>query len=536
MALQMPPVAQFSLGGSSGSPAPAAPQAKNMPPVAQFNLPSSQQTQPQTQDKAPGSGIVRGAIGALGTAGNFLFPIAGDLKDDFTGQSKKTVLQQGGDAALSALPFIPGLGEAGEAARGGGLLAKLGASSVAKGALTGYGAGVASNLSQGKGVGESLMPGVNTIAGATLGAAAPAVTKALPDLIQGASGITNGMKNDLGNVGDVGLYNKYISAAQDRAEGGVRKATPLTMAADELDKAANQVKSRREVAGQVVNEAKNTEGHLPLGNISDAFKNFTDRVKNDYGISLSVGRGGNINPVFVQGRSRTVTKATQDRLINIAQQLNSLKNGTARKASDVASNLSEMVDYSNADQFGRSHDPLEGLIKSVRHDVGDLAKDASPALAKANARFSELKDLEGEIGAMAGKNLQKGELLMRRVFSGDKSGEVGDFFDKLKNETGTDLIDHAVLAKHAIDTVGDDSQKTLLSQIIHSGGATPQGIMNQIGRFGLKKAQGYVANPETVGRRMVSGTHGAATKGILPYLTKGSARAGSGVNSLLGGQ
>src|ERR1035437_7148724 len=106
--------------------------------------------------------------------GDFLFPIVKDVKNDIQGNNNKTFLQQAGDLGLSALPFIPGLGELGTGAKIAG--------TVAKGALVGYGAGVASNLSQGQGLGESFKPNTNTVIGAATGGAFPLASKLLGGL------------------------------------------------------------------------------------------------------------------------------------------------------------------------------------------------------------------------------------------------------------------------------------------------------------------------------------------------------------------
>ena len=124
----MPPVAQFSLPtkgqpqaqGSQGNT--ATPQG--MPPVATFNLPNQQGRSQQTSQDTGFMGNLQSgnyggaAVDAVKNVGNFLFPIAGDIKDDIQGKSTKTALQQTGDAALSILPFIPGLDVIGEGARG----------------------------------------------------------------------------------------------------------------------------------------------------------------------------------------------------------------------------------------------------------------------------------------------------------------------------------------------------------------------------------------------------------------------------------
>lgn len=108
---------------------------------------------------------------------DFAFPIV----NDFSGEgAKKTALQKLGDAGLSALWFVPGVGEGAEAAiRGAGLVGKgVEAARTAKiagqaigGAATGYGADVSSNLSQGKTGKEAFTPGFGTATGGVLGGA-----------------------------------------------------------------------------------------------------------------------------------------------------------------------------------------------------------------------------------------------------------------------------------------------------------------------------------------------------------------------------
>jgi len=217
---QMPPVAQFSLPtkgqpqaqGSQGNT--ATPQG--MPPVATFNLPNQQGRSQQTSQDTGFMGNLQSgnyggaAVDAVKNVGNFLFPIAGDIKDDIQGKSTKTALQQTGDAALSILPFIPGLDVIGEGARGAdaaveggeaiaksGLLSKIGGNSVLKGAGTGYGMGVASNLSQGQGLGQSLTPNLNNIGGAVLGG----VTGGLANKFGAGEGsLAQGATNDITKV------------------------------------------------------------------------------------------------------------------------------------------------------------------------------------------------------------------------------------------------------------------------------------------------------------------------------------------------
>lgn len=110
----------------------------------------------------------------LGKVLDFAFPILGDAKNDLSGTSSKSALQQAGDLGQSALWFIPGLGEGAEAAiKGAGLLGDVGAKIAGNalgGAATGYASDVASKLSNGDtNAGSVLTPGVGTATGGVLG-------------------------------------------------------------------------------------------------------------------------------------------------------------------------------------------------------------------------------------------------------------------------------------------------------------------------------------------------------------------------------
>lgn len=124
--------------------------------------------------------------GLLRNIADFAFPLAGDAYDALQGKNTKTPGQILGDTALSAMWFVPGLGEAGGALRAGVKGAQIASDvakgaevaktagvlpSLAKGAATGYGVDVASNASQGKTGTDVLTPGLGAIGGGALGVA-----------------------------------------------------------------------------------------------------------------------------------------------------------------------------------------------------------------------------------------------------------------------------------------------------------------------------------------------------------------------------
>lgn len=137
------------------------------PPQISNNPPQSQQN--------PGflSNLMSGnLLGAGKDAANWAFPIIGDAVNDIQGNNQKSALQQLGDAGLSALWFVPGLGEE----------AGLGAKILEGGAI-GYGAGSLNQLSQGNGLVSSLVPNASNLLGAATGGAAGGVLSKLSDFL-----------------------------------------------------------------------------------------------------------------------------------------------------------------------------------------------------------------------------------------------------------------------------------------------------------------------------------------------------------------
>lgn len=506
---------------------------------------------PDTQNTTDTSTKSKGVLGTIGSGikkvGNFLFPIVGDVYHDIKGDNQKSFLQQAGDAAMSALPFIPGLGEAGAAIKGGkavtegaGLLSELAGKTAVKGAATGYGAGVAQNLSQGKGLGESFKPNTNTILGTVTGGLAPGIIEGASKFAKGLSGIDPQISNQLAKYGvksegkDTELYNKYISAAKTHS-GDLETTSPLTMAADQLDEAASKIQKKVEKAGAQVGKAKEAGAASPLKPIQGIGDTFWKDVQDKYGLNLFTQKNGKIIAKKTAGTMLQTSPSDVSRIENIANQLSKLnamgEKATAKHASEVIKNLNELVDFTKADVYGHTNDPLEGLIKRTAGNINDVLRESNPALAKANDAFSALKSLQDEITGMAGKTLNKGELLMRRVFSGDKSGDVQDLFGKIQKASGIDLTKHAVMAKHAIESVGSSADKTLLEKMI-SGAADSHtgGVLNTAVNIGKGLAKKTFANPEKIGRKLVKGKGAGVSKGLI---TKGAIKTATSLGGLI---
>jgi len=190
-------------------------------------LPKQQATSP-TSPSQP-QDMQSGAASALGSAANFLFPVAGDIKNLVQGKNTKSFGQIAGDTALSALPLIPGLGEVGEGVRAAGLVGKIAANPIARNAVIGYGSGVASNLSQGDSLGQSLMPNVNTVGGAIVGGGTAGLLKGLAG---GAAGLRKSATEDINAV--LSPTTKDNKIATQKIAPELAKSGPTAMSREGL--------------------------------------------------------------------------------------------------------------------------------------------------------------------------------------------------------------------------------------------------------------------------------------------------------------
>ncbi len=171
------------------------------------------------------------------------------------------------------------------------------------------------------------------------------------------------------------------------------------------------------------------------------------------------------------GSLRKLPISDQNRILSTYKDLAALQaNPTVRATQHVIDNLDDISgQYKGADLFGVNHDQVDGFLHQTRHDVNMAMRQSSPAIAAANDATSQLHQLDDFLGREAGSDLSRGQLLMRRVFYGDKSKSAVDLLNKIKQVTGVDLVRQAGLAKLAIDLAGDAEQRTGLRQALAGG-------------------------------------------------------------------
>ena len=530
-----------SNSNGNGLPPPPVSPSSSATPTATTPTPAggTANTQPES--------LGNKALDVAKGIGNFLFPIVGDIYGDVTGSNKKTVMQQVGDAALSALPLVPGLGEVGDTARAadlgaeatGGVLSKILGSTVAKGAGVGYGAGVASNLSQGQSLGQSFVPNLNNVSGAVLGGATPVVLKSLSGIIRGIAGINPAVANKLarmsaeGNPEDISLMKMYNQAAISHANN-VETPSVENIAAENIDKAGAQITQQRQTAGALQGQIKQAVFNTPLKDTTAVKNSFANEIKQNYGIILGHDAEGGIS--LTQDATRRINNDPADVGIikSIAQGLDNLGNGSVvGNATDEITNIDNVIGKLPRDQYGRTISPIDRLLVSTRNDLNNVVRESAPALAAANDKYSELKDMESYLNKMAGGDLQRGELLMQRAFT-NKSADSIKLFNAIKDTTGIDLIKHATLAKNAIDNYGSQADKSQLAQMLKENATGSQGLANMILKGAGYAGRKIVANPSKISMNLLKGNAGMLPW-LSPFITKTAIESSRGLQGISGG-
>lgn len=385
---------------------------------------------------------------------------------------------------------------------GTSLLARSGVNAAIGGGLN-----LANSLSNGQSITD---PGViaNAAGSATLSSLFPLLSK-IPEGFMGAAKSAAGIDDQIAtelrkatpqevqeNIQAVLAHNKDLSSPT--AQGVVAK---------KVNEATDVITQKLKTAGQAVGDAVKQTGSRMIGTnpqtgsafTDDILSSFNKKVEDTFGHEISYTPedttkliiGGDkmtaqeplTEPVLkpLEGRSRTIISADQNRMLQIHSQIMDLaENPTVAKASDVIHNLDDLIDYSKVDQVGINHDPLQGIIRSTRGEINGAIRTTSPEIAAANDRFSHLKDIENEIGEKAGSDLHRAGLVMKRVFSGDQASQNLELLEKIKKETGIDLVKHSALAKFATDNFGNASSKSLLQQELNEGGSMLGGMKKAI--------------------------------------------------------
>lgn len=408
----------------------------------------SQQSTVSPQSEEPGffQNIASGnVLGATKQALDFAFPVIHDIADIAQGKSKKSTLQVLGDLGLSALWFVPGLGEGiGAGIKGAGLLGEVGsqiAGHVLGGALGGYGADVASKLSAGQtDAGKVLEPGIGTVTGGALGGVLGKLgTKysesgVLKDIAKGNNAILGQTKRGATDLAEAFSKNKDIG--QLLAEKKINLASlynPDTLAFDTLgtaQKLRGNAGSLNDALSQALRKVPGTQNVGELEGLIDS------KLGSFYADKVTASEAQNI---------------AKKEFENITTQYgNNLDASTMNSLKQRFWNLSHF-DSTTSNLTRRTYRAMGNEFKTIVEDMGKKAG---------------LSDI-GEFNNYLGSHLDAADMLTKLNGTKVKGGRLGD-----------------LLQKHTLGLIGAGAGGVL-------GGGIPGAI---IGGVAMEKASGKVSD------------------------------------------
>jgi len=258
-------------------------------------------------------------------------------------------------------------------------------------------------------------------------------------------------------------YNEYAQLAESAVKNP-RNPTPMDVAGrrgsealDIIDEKLSSVGARKqELMDRAVNKTINVESTQ---------KRFNDLIEDRLG--LEVTEKGALKGA---GRAPTEKKLIEE----VNDLLRSVKGEvTIKDADNIKAALRDIVDAPKSFQVQPRKTITESIVNTVRKDIDDkLIQQIGPEFRKVNKEYADAIDLSSflnkKLGAVTdkgtGQRIMGASLLKSSLQSNSDRGSKA-LFDRVKKETGIDLIKDAKYAEIAMQAVGDARIKNLLEEV-----------------------------------------------------------------------
>jgi hypothetical protein len=207
-------------------------------------------------------------------------------------------------------------------------------------------------------------------------------------------------------------------------------------------------------------------GDTPVsGNtINEVMRSGIESLGDKYGISINAR--GEISQAF--GRFAKVDNADAKLIGEYFARMNSL--GVAPSAREV----DDFVDWAQSQLYKqkKSVSTLDsadsGVVKALQQVTGDLntrlKNEVGGGYGEINEEIAFMLNVNDELSRALGADGRKGGGLMKRIFS-PSGGQTRQIFNDVRDLTGVDLFKEATLAKFAMESAGDSSQRSLLQSL-----------------------------------------------------------------------
>lgn len=259
--------------------------------------------------------------------------------------------------------------------------------------------------------------------------------------------------------------NQHFQLAKQAAKD-TRSKTPFEIVGNQAEEAFQIIKqaTSKAVEGKkrILNEV--ADQTVPPTVVTNTLDNATQRLNDRFGISITPD--GEITQSL--GRFAQLDNADERLVSDYISRFNSLGATPTVKEIDDFVDWSQSQLYKQTKTVSRLDAADEKLVSELKQITGQLNAELKDQVgngyAEVNARISRLLDMQDEISRGLGADERKGGGFVKRLFS-PTGGNTRRVFEDIRQTTGIDLDKQANLAKFAMDSVGDDRQKSLLQSV-----------------------------------------------------------------------
>ena len=292
---------------------------------------------------------------------------------------------------------------------------------------------------------------------------------AKPSLVERFAGIRPDIKNRI--AGKSEKLKEYFDVAHARNNFDTLP-TPLEHGVKNVDNAVAKMEGVLNDTGSEIGKFRNqiSTYQAPIDSVKGIEKAFVDQLGK---LNLELKKG------VVQKIPGTITKVSADSDIKIIQEL-------FQELSTIkeAPNLERLIDFrmlfdnkinfaKSAREASSSLDPFSRAMRTRIAEVGAeiVGKEQAGNLAKYSNAIEAYNNLRSFTDRKAGA-----EFLLKQVLS-ERGGTSREIMQTIKEITGIDLMDDAVMASIATDLIGNPAQKGLFRQEISKAGLDTLGAL-----------------------------------------------------------
>lgn len=245
----------------------------------------------------------------------------------------------------------------------------------------------------------------------------------------------------------------------------VNNPTPLEVAGQQVSDARDLLASQLNDVGSDIGKFRQKAKNLRANNeqVVNIEKSFNDELSK---LNLTVNNG--VIEKVAGKVSKTKAKGDIKALQELFDEFKNVKqNPTLENLIDFRSLVDGKINFNKLSKdASNSIDPLSRNVRKRIADEGAsiVGKEQAGKLTEYSNLIDDLNEISSYVDRKAG-----GEFLLKRVLS-ERGGAPRDLIRRVKERTGIDLMDDAVMARIATDVIGNDAQKGLFRQEITNAG------------------------------------------------------------------